>query len=72
MRTPLLAGNWKMYKTIAEAVELVQALREGTEVNYVQDRDVLICPPFTALSTLAPLLADGTIALGAQNMSYAD
>ena len=72
MRTPLLAGNWKMYKTIAEAKELVQALREGAEVNYVQDREVLICPPFTALSTLAPLLANSTIALGAQNMSYAD
>jgi triosephosphate isomerase len=72
MRTPLLAGNWKMYKTVAEATALAQALRDGAEVNYVQDREVLICPPFTALSTLAPLLAGSTIALGAQNLYPAD
>lgn len=72
MRTPLLAGNWKMYKTVAEAEALAQAVRDGAEVNYVADREVLICPPFTALSTLAPLLANSAIALGAQNMYPAD
>lgn len=68
MRTPLIAGNWKMYKTVGEAVELVEALLEGVEVGYMQDREVLVCPPFTVLYPLAPLLADSTIALGAQNM----
>ena len=72
MRTPLIAGNWKMYKTIAEAVELVEALLKGVEVGYTDDRQVLICPPFTALYPLAPLLADSPIALGAQNMYPAD
>ncbi|MDP9315468.1 MAG: triose-phosphate isomerase [Chloroflexota bacterium] len=72
MRTPLIAGNWKMYKTVGEGVELVEALLKGVEVGYVDDRQVLICPPFTALYPLAPLLADSPIALGAQNMYPAD
>ncbi len=72
MRTPLIAGNWKMYKTVAEAVELVEALLKGVEVGYADDRQVLICPPFTALYPLAPLLAESPIALGAQNMYPAD
>lgn len=72
MRTPLIAGNWKMYKTVAEAVELVEALLKGAEQGYASERDVLVCPPFTALYPLAPLLADSSIALGAQNMYPAD
>jgi triosephosphate isomerase (TIM) len=68
MRVPLIAGNWKMHKTTAEAVELVEALLAGVEQGYVDDRQVLVCPPFTALYPLAPLLADGPIALGGQNM----
>jgi triosephosphate isomerase len=66
MRTPLIAGNWKMHKTVAEAVELVEALMDG--VGDAADREVLICPPFSALYPLAPLLADSAIQLGAQNM----
>ncbi len=66
MRTPLIAGNWKMYKTVAEAVDLVEELIAG--LDQVSDRDVVICPPFTALYPLSPLLADGPIQLGAQNM----
>jgi triosephosphate isomerase len=66
MRLPLMAGNWKMHKTVAEAVDLVEALLSGVED--VQDREVLICPPFTALYPLAPLLSDSAIQLGAQNM----
>ncbi len=72
MRTPLIAGNWKMYKTVAEAVELVEALLKGAEIGYADDRQVLICPPFTALYPLAPLLAESPIALGGQNMYPAD
>ncbi len=66
MRMPLIAGNWKMYKTVAEAVDLVETLL--TELAEVSDREVLICPPFTALYPLAPLLTDSPIKLGAQNM----
>lgn len=66
MRTPLIAGNWKMHKTVVEAVDLVEALMAGLESS--DDREVLICPPFTVLYPLAPLLSDSPIQLGAQNM----
>ena len=72
MRTPLIAGNWKMFKTTAEAVALVEALLEGVEGDSSDDRQVLICPPFTALYPLAPLLAQRRIMLGGQNMYPAD
>jgi triosephosphate isomerase (TIM) len=68
MRIPLLAGNWKMYKTIAEAVELVEALLR--DVGDTSDREVLVCPPFTALHALSPLLQESPIALGGQDVFY--
>ncbi|MBC8078130.1 MAG: triose-phosphate isomerase [Chloroflexales bacterium] len=68
MRTALIAGNWKMYKTVAEGVELVEALLAG--LGDLSDREVLVCPPFTALYPLSPLLADTPIALGAQDVFY--
>jgi triosephosphate isomerase (TIM) len=66
MRTPLIAGNWKMYKTVAEAVELVEALVAGA--GSVEDREVLVCPPATALYALGSLVKGSAIQLGAQNM----
>ncbi len=68
MRIPLIAGNWKMYKTIGEAVELVEGLLAG--LGEVKDREVLVCPPFTALHSLSPLLENTSIKLGGQNMYY--
>ncbi|NLG84650.1 MAG: triose-phosphate isomerase [Firmicutes bacterium] len=70
MRRPIIAGNWKMYKTTAEARALVSAL-----VTTLQDEErveVVVCPPFTALSTVAPLLAGTRIALGAQDVHWED
>lgn len=66
MRTPLIAGNWKMYKTVAEAVDLVEALVAG--VGTMEDREVLVCPPATALYALRPLVDGSALQLGAQNM----
>jgi len=66
MRKPLIAGNWKMYKTVAEAVDLVEALMAG--IGEVDDREILICPPATALYPLVPLITDSPLQLGAQNM----
>jgi triosephosphate isomerase (TIM) len=68
MRIPLIAGNWKMYKTIAEGVELVEALLR--DLGDTSDREVLVCPPFTALHALSPLLQETPIGLGAQNVFY--
>ena len=72
MRTPLLAGNWKMYKTVPEATALAEALLRGLEGSPARDREVLICPPFTALYPLGQLLRDTPIALGGQDIFYED
>jgi triosephosphate isomerase len=68
MRTPIIAGNWKMNKTIAEAVNLVREMQP--ELNEVQGVDKVLCPPFPALAALKELLEPTTIKLGAQNMYW--
>lgn len=68
MRIPLLAGNWKMHKTIGESEELVQALLAG--LGDLNNREVAVCPPFTALAAVKALLDNQPIALGAQNMYH--
>lgn len=67
MRIPLIAGNWKMNKTEAEGISLVRVLMQG--VRPFKGVEVLICPPFTALSQLHKLLISSSILLGAQNIS---
>ncbi len=68
MRKPFIAGNWKMHKTIAEALDLVNALRPL--VSDIQDVDIAVCPPFTALEAVSKVLAGSNIAVGAQNMFW--
>ncbi len=68
MRKPFLAGNWKMYKTVGEALDLVRRL--NISVGQMRDREVLVCPPFTALKSVSQILTDSQIRLGAQNMHY--
>ena len=72
MRKPLIAGNWKMFKDNDEAVELVQEL--VPLVEGVEDVEVAVCPPFTALSDVSRLIAEknAAIALGAQDVYPAD
>jgi triosephosphate isomerase len=67
MRIPLIAGNWKMNKTEAEALSLVRLLMQG--VRSFSGVEILVCPPFTSLSTLHKLLISSPIQLGAQNIS---
>ncbi len=66
MRKPLIAGNWKMNKTVAQATELIEGLLAG--VGQPQDREVLVCPPFTALHAVGRLVKGTPIMLGAQNL----
>ena len=68
MRTPFIAGNWKMHKTIAEAVALAQELRVALE--NVEGCDVAVCPPAPALFPMREALAGSAIGLGAQNMHW--
>ncbi|MGB4042398.1 MAG: triose-phosphate isomerase [Thermacetogeniaceae bacterium] len=67
-RMPLIAGNWKMNKTPAEAGNFAKLLRE--RVTKEDSVEVLICPPFPALAAVASELAGSYIAWGAQNMHW--
>ena len=68
MRTPVVAGNWKMNKTVSEAVSLVGAIKERLEA--VRSVEVVLCPPYTALEAVGRLLEGTRIGLGAQDMHY--
>src|SRR5881396_458539 len=66
-RKLIIAGNWKMNKTVAEARDLVQDLKR--ELSSVKEIDIVVCPPFTALSEVHKAILDSNIRLGAQNIS---
>ncbi|HCL92377.1 MAG TPA: triose-phosphate isomerase [Verrucomicrobiota bacterium] len=66
-RKLIVAGNWKMNKTVAEALDLVRGLK--LELANVKEVDVVVCPPFTALEAVGKAVLDSNIRLGAQNMS---
>jgi triosephosphate isomerase (TIM) len=68
MRKPIVAANWKMNKTVDEAIELARELVAGL-VAYASVERVL-CPPFVALDCVRPVLAGTGLALGAQNMHW--
>lgn len=68
MRVPIIAGNWKMYKTVAEAVAFVRELKAALPGG--GGVEAVVCPPFTALSAVAVELAGTEIGLGAQNMYW--
>ncbi len=65
---PFIAGNWKMNKIVPEAIELVKALREKSE--HLEDAELVVIPPFTALSEIKKVIEGSTIQLGAQNLFW--
>jgi len=68
MRIPIIAGNWKMNKTIAKAVALVKEMTP--RLTAIPGVEKVICPPFTALSAVKEAIGDAEIGLGAQNMYW--
>lgn len=68
MRRKFIAGNWKMNKTNQEARELVEGLKK--ELSGIDTLDIVVCPPFTALSEVSSIIRDTNIDLGAQNMYF--
>jgi len=66
-RKLIIAGNWKMNKTVAEALDLVKGCKR--ELTNVKEVDIVVCPPFTALSEVSKAVLNSNIRLGAQNMS---
>jgi triosephosphate isomerase len=69
MRKPIVAGNWKMNKTVAEAEELVDLLKDDLE-KIISVKSVF-CVPFTALSKVSTMLNDSSIGVGVQNVHWA-
>ncbi|MGH7964872.1 MAG: triose-phosphate isomerase [Candidatus Binatia bacterium] len=67
-RRPLLAGNWKMYNTRVEAEQLLSALK--SQLTNLDDREVVVAPPFTALEAAARALAGSPLRLAAQNLHW--
>ncbi|MBI5873585.1 MAG: triose-phosphate isomerase [Candidatus Omnitrophica bacterium] len=68
MRRKMIAGNWKMNKITAEAIELANGLKR--ELYKIDDVDIVVCPPFTALEEVSEATYESNIKLGAQNMHW--
>jgi triosephosphate isomerase len=66
-RRLVIAGNWKMNKTAAEALALVNVLKR--DLATIKELDIVVCPPFTALPDVSRAIIESNIRLGAQNMS---
>lgn len=68
MRRPIIAGNWKMNKTVPEAVRLAKQIKVLVEQDAEERVEVVLCPPFTALHAVAEVVKDSAVKLGAQNV----
>lgn len=68
MRRPFVAGNWKMFKTVAEARVLITEMLPG--LTDIQGVEIVLCPPFTSILPVAALLEGTAIGVGAQNMHW--
>ena len=67
-RKIVIAGNWKMYKTNAEALQLANQIKIKT--TDIKKTGIVICPPFTALAPVADVMKDTPVTVGAQNMCW--
>ena len=67
MRKPVIAGNWKMYKTIGEAVAFVEKLKP--HVAQAEHCEIVVGPPFTALKAVADAARGSNIAVAAHKIS---
>ena len=65
-RKIIMAGNWKMHRTVGESVALVGQLKEA--LGDISEREILVCPPFTALHAVGETLRGSNIQVGAQNL----
>jgi triosephosphate isomerase len=71
VRRPVIAGNWKMYKTTGEARKLALDIKNAS-VNLADDVEVVLCPPFGSLYVVAEVLRGSKVRLGGQNCHWAD
>lgn len=69
-RKTLIAANWKMYKTVGEAVSFVQSMEN--EIPLLDDRDIVIAPPYTVLPAVRAVMTRADCKLAAQNCHWED
>ncbi len=72
MRKPIIAGNWKMYKSPSEAKALAEEIKNGLDLAILREKEVVLCPPAIDLPSVREVLADSEVALGAQNLYPAE
>ena len=70
MRTPIIAGNWKMNKTAVEAAAFSNEIKEA--LNQIEGVDIVFCPPAINIPAVAEALAGTKVGVGAQNMYFAE
>lgn len=68
MRTPIIAGNWKMNNTLIESVRLVGDMKD--RLDKIKGAEAVVCPPFVSLTKIAELLMGSAVGIGAQNMYF--
>lgn len=69
MRIPVIAGNWKMYKTPSEAIVLAEGVVRA--LSSLNGPELVVCPPFTALAAVGQVVAGSRIGLGGQDLHWA-
>jgi triosephosphate isomerase len=72
MRKPIIVGNWKMYKSIGQAIELANGLKREFFQIEPEDIDIVLCPVYTCLSEVAEVIANSNISLGGQDVYWLD
>jgi triosephosphate isomerase len=72
MRKTIIAGNWKMFKKLSEANELVTGLKQELANINPAEIDILICPPYTVLSEVRKVIENSNVYLGAQDVYWED
>ena len=68
MRTPFIAGNWKMNTTVEEAVKLVGSMQ--VQLDAIHGIDKVVCPPFVSLNAVKDILRNSSVKVGAQNLYF--
>ena len=69
---PFIAGNWKLNKTVSEAIEFMTSLKKACQDLTSFDAEIVAIPPYTALSPLSSLIQNSLIKLGSQNLFWED
>jgi len=68
MRKKIIAGNWKMYKTVGEAIDLANGLKRT--LYDIEEADIVLCPPYTSLSDVQEVILETNLQLGAQDVHW--